>query len=397
MRPGILRYLAILGPGWVVMMADVDAPSVITGIQSGVMFHGHLLLVVLLLTIPLFIVQNSASKISAVKGESLGKIVSHNFDHKWTLTIVVSMAFIDFAAYIGEFAGIGAAGLIFGVPVWISIIITLTIHTGLIFTGGYRSVEKILIAFSSLLFLFLLLDIFVHPPAVTLSDINPFVSSNSFFYLVAANIGAVIMPWMIYYQMSANVERGVTRKHIKSESRETLLGAIVSEILMMSIIIFSWAIPSSLFSSSNPVMSVAGSISGIIGSVGVILFGLALWASGMLALVVVSISLSYAISDGMKIKGSLNRKFSLKDPFYMFYVLEIIPAAFVALFFKNLVSVALGVMVFNVFAVSIPFVFIIKIVSSKKIMGSNRASKIEYASLIGSFFIIIMFGVLSFI
>lgn len=395
MKRRIASLLALLGPGWIVMMADVDAPSVLTGIQSGIHFNGHMVLFLLLLTIPLFIVQNTASKISAIKGKSLGNIISENYGHSWTVLVVISMAIIDFAAYVGEFAGIGAAGLIFGIPIYITIIATLVLHTGLIFTGSYKRVEKILIAFSGLLFLFIIIDLFVHPPHATISDLNPFVGSKSFLYLIAANIGAVIMPWMIYYQMSANVEKGVTEKNLKNESRETLFGALVSEVLMIAIVIFAWAIPKTSVNGSDLVVTVSSYINTEAGALGSIFFGIALWAAGLLALIVVSISLSYALSDGLKIKGGLNNKFSIKDPFYIFYVLEIIPAGLLVLFYKNLVSVALNIMVFNVFAVAIPLVFIVRVSTSKKIMGNFTLSKPWKYSIYASLLFVFFFGVFS--
>ena len=37
------------------------------------------------------------------------------------------------------------------------------------------------------------------------------LGDRSYLYLVAANIGAVIMPWMVFYQQSAVVEKRLGR------------------------------------------------------------------------------------------------------------------------------------------------------------------------------------------
>jgi len=68
------RLLPILGPGWVVMMADLDGPSVITAVESGIQFQGKLILLLLILIIPLYLIQSTSSRIGAVTRKSLGKI-----------------------------------------------------------------------------------------------------------------------------------------------------------------------------------------------------------------------------------------------------------------------------------------------------------------------------------
>ena len=69
---------------------------------------------------------------------------------------------------------------------------------------------------------------------------SPFAASQqSFLYLVAANIGAVIMPWMVFYQQSAVVDKGLTVRHLKVLRWDTAMGAVMTQMVMAAVLIAS--------------------------------------------------------------------------------------------------------------------------------------------------------------
>ena len=268
MNPTLRKLLPVLGPGWVVMLADLDAPSVITAIQSGIEFKAHLIIFLIVLIIPLYFVQDTSSRIGAVTGKTLGQVISQHFGHGWTVTAVAGTAVIDFAAYVGEFAGIAVAASIIGIPIIVAIIFVVVVHTLVIITGKYKKIEVFLVAMGFLLFLFVVLDFLVYPHHVHLGDFVPFVPSDSFYFLIAANIGAVIMPWMLFYHQAADVDAGIKISGMKKESWGTLQGAIASEGLMIAIVVFSWKLAQDGFINGNSVTYVASALSHVVGPIG---------------------------------------------------------------------------------------------------------------------------------
>jgi Mn2+/Fe2+ NRAMP family transporter len=374
MNPRIKKLLPILGPGWVVMMADMDAPSTITAIQSGVQFQGHLILFLILLIFPLFLVQDTASRIGEVTGKSLGRIITENFGHSWTLASVAGTAIMDFAAYVAEFAGIALAASILGFPILAVIFAVIIVHTAVVTLGVYKKIEIFLVSLGFILFLFIIIDFFVAPRNVTFQSLIPYVPQYSFFFLMAANIGAVIMPWMLFYHQAADVDRGLSIKDMKKESRGTFIGAVTSEILMISIVIFSWKLSDLGLTGKNSVEGVASALQQIIGPIGPIIFAIALGVSGLLAMFVISMSMSYSISDALKIDGSFNKKIRKGKLFYLIYILEIIPAAALTLLFSNLIGLSLDIMALSAIALLLPLMAVIKIASNGKIMGNYKIS-----------------------
>jgi len=79
-----------------------------------------------------------------------------------------------------------------------------------VWTGSYRRVERVAIALGLFEFAFFWVAIAAHPRAHDLAAglVHAPLSSPAYLYLVSANIGAVIMPWMIFYQQSAIADKG---------------------------------------------------------------------------------------------------------------------------------------------------------------------------------------------
>ena len=64
----------------------------------------------------------------------------------------------------------------------------------------------------------------------------PYADRN-YLYLVAANIGAVIMPWMVFYQQSAIADKGLQPRHFRAARIDTALGAVLTQLIMASVLI----------------------------------------------------------------------------------------------------------------------------------------------------------------
>merc|ERR1712039_672857 len=64
----------------------------------------------------------------------------------------------------------------------------------------------------------------------------PFSDIN-FNVLMSGNIGAVIMPWMLYYQQSACVQKKIRVSKIAYCRAETKVGACLAQVVMLSTVV----------------------------------------------------------------------------------------------------------------------------------------------------------------
>jgi Mn2+/Fe2+ NRAMP family transporter len=356
------------------MIADVDAPSVITAAQSGLSYRFHLLFPLLVLIPILYLVQEMTARLGLTTHKGHAELIREVYGPFWATLSVLSMVTIDLLAYIGEFAGLAFGGLMLGIPPVISVALALLAHTVIVLSGRYRVYERLAIAVSLVLFVFVLAAVLARPNLTQLlaglSPLQPY-QDPGYLFLLAANIGAVIMPWMLFYQQASLVDKGLSARHLREERAETFIGAVVSELLMVSIVI-AVAAAAPHVSAGPGTFTLERAAAAAFGAGfgdGGTLFAVGLIAAGFLALVVISLSSGWAWSELFRWPRSLNFSLRRAWKFYAIYLLEVVPAALITLLSPSLIGLALSAMVLNVIVLVIPLVFIVRLSSNRQVLG----------------------------
>ena len=194
---GWKMFLAVMGPGIVVMLADTDVGSIITAAQSGVQWGYRLLLLQLLLMPVLFIVQELTVRLGIFTGKGHGELIRNRFGAGWAWVSVSGLGVATIGALITEFSGVAGVGELFGVPRAVSLSIATVLLLAVVLTGSYRRVERVAIALGMFELAFFFVAWRSQPQGAELARglVHMPLGNSAYPYLVAANIGAVIMPW----------------------------------------------------------------------------------------------------------------------------------------------------------------------------------------------------------
>ena len=385
--PAIGRWLRIVGPAWIVMLADVDAPSVITAAKGGTE-SGYALLLPCFAVVPiLFVVQEMTARLALVTGMGHAELIRAQYGRRWAGVSVIGMAVINFVAYVAEFAGIALGAQIVGIPAPVAIVGALAVHASMVLSASYSRFERFALVLSLALFSFVVLAVAGRPDMGHLvSDLSPLPADvpHDYFALVVAMIGASIMPWMLFYQQSASVDKKLTRQDLKGSRIETLVGAIASQGLMAAIVIAAAA----AMQSASPVSPGAKNLAQLPEGLARLADGGAGWliaigliGSGLLALVVISLSAAWGIGELMGWPRSLNLRFNEARRFYGVYFVEVVPAAAVVLFSADLVKLCVAAMVFNVVILALPLAFLVRLTSDRTVVGDLASSRFRAAVL----------------
>ena len=128
------------------------------------------------------------------------------------MAAAIPMGLADFLEYVAQYAGMAIGFSLIGFPVVLGLIIVFGIHSLIVFGRQYQQAEKVLIPISFMLLVAIVSSTFVFHVDwkqfvfVGLSPLQPY-SNPSFAYLLAASVGAVIMPWMLYFHSGADSRR----------------------------------------------------------------------------------------------------------------------------------------------------------------------------------------------
>ncbi len=382
--PKLARFLRVAGPAWVVMLADVDAPSIVTAGRAGTDL-GYALVLPLLAFIPvLYLVQEMTARLGIVTGRGHAELIRERYGRRWASVAVFSMVLIDLVAYIGEFAGISLGATIVGISVPLAIAATLIVHSMVVLTGSYRTFERIAIAMSLTLFAFVILAIGQQPdPRAVAAGLWSVGPGSGYLGLVVALVGASLMPWMLFYQQAATVEKGLGLGDLPAARRETLVGATVSQLLMVAIVVAAAGATAGVGSTIAPAIAtdLPAGLARLASGPSVILVAVGLIGAGLLALIVISLSAAWAWAALFDWPHSLDLAVKRAPGFYGIYLLEIVPAALVVLVAPSLGALVLGAMILNVVVLIVPLAFLVRLSSDRSLLGTLANSRRRAAVL----------------
>jgi manganese transport protein len=376
----IWDLLKIWGPAWLVMMADVDAASVVTAAESGIKYGTRLVWFLLVLTIPLYVIQEVAGRVGAVTRKGLGELIHENYSRRIAILAAVPMALVDIISYVVEYTGAAIGFQILGINPFISVPLIFAVHVILVYKRKYVEAEKPLLAISIFFAL-----VWAASAFLTVRNgvqVTPFYfsTSSNFVFLLAANVGAVIMPFMLFYQASATAEKGITAQHLNEVKLETAVGAVFSELIMIAIAISTIGVQTDALDFAAPAVLMQG-LSVVAGVFSPYIFGVGLIAASFIALIVISLGSCWGVTEAM----GWGRK-----NWFKVYLVESLPALVIPMITLNLVNLALNLMVLQIIVLLGPAILLGLIATSRKLMGHytlNGFNKILYW-----FFLVLIFG-----
>jgi NRAMP (natural resistance-associated macrophage protein)-like metal ion transporter len=353
------RFLAALGPGLVVMLADTDVGSIITAGQSGVQWGYRLLLLQVILMPILYLVQELTVRLGIFTGKGHGELIRETFGRGWAWVSVGGLGLATVGALLTEFSGVAGVGELFGVPRAVSLALAVAFLLVVIWTGSYRRVEGVAIALGLFEFAFFWVAYAARPQGVELvAGLTRMpLHNNDYLYLVAANIGAVLMPWMIFYQQSAVADKKLRPEHYKDARWDTALGAVITQLVMGAVLVATAA----TIGKSNPdaslhtVGDLSNALTPFLGpKIGRAVFSLGILGAGMVAAIVVSLASAWGFGEVTGHKHSLEHHPSEAPWFYAVFTITVIGGAVLVAILPNLVTLNIAVEVMN--ALMLPLV-----------------------------------------
>lgn len=346
------RYLAVFGPGLVVMLADTDVGSVITAGQSGVQWGYRLLLLQFVLMPVLFVVQELTVRLGIFTGRGHGELIRDTFGAFWAWVSAAGLAVAVAGALVTEFSGVAGVGEMYGVPRALSVALAAAALLLVVLTGSYRRVERVAIAVGLFELAFFAVAWMAHPDAGELlagaTDV-PWANKD-YAYLAAANIGAVIMPWMVFFQQSAIADKRLRPEHLRAARIDTAVGAVVTQLIMAAVLVSTAATlaPRDPRASLSTVGEMSEALTPFLGhGPGRLVFALGVLGAGMVAAIVSSLALAWGAGEVAGYRRSLELRPLQARWFYGVYAACVLGGAALVATWPDLVALNVAVQVMN--------------------------------------------------
>ena len=332
-----MTFLAIVGPGLIVMVGDNDAGGVATYAQAG-QNYGYSLLWVLLLLIPVLIVnQEMVVRLGAVTGVGHARLIIERFGKFWGAFSVGDLFLLNFLTIVTEFIGVSLSLRYFGVSPYISVPLAAAVLVLITVTGSFRRWERSMFVFIAASLVLVPLTLLSGPQygSIAYHFVVPGIQggiSSTAVLLIIAIVGTTVAPWQLFFQQSNVIDKRITPRFIQYERADTMLGSLVvvggaASILIVAVYAVRGTWLAGHFTDALGVANALGMHSRVLGA----LFAIVLLDASIIGAAAVTLSTSYAFGDVFNLKHSLHRSFRDAKPFYAIYAPMVAVAAGIVL------------------------------------------------------------------
>lgn len=244
----VLKYI---GPGLLITVGFIDPGNWAANIAAGSQFGYMLLWVVTFSTLMLIVLQHNAAHLGIVTGKCLAEAATEHLPNKVSKFIlstgVLATIFTALAEILG---GAIALNMLFDIPIKLGGIATCAIALFALFTNSYSKLEKLIMAFVSVIGLSFLYEVFlvdVNWGQAAYAWVVPQATSEA-MPLVIAILGAVVMPHNLFLHSEVIQSRqwnlqdkSVIEKQLKFELLDTIVSMIIGWAINSAMIILAAA------------------------------------------------------------------------------------------------------------------------------------------------------------
>jgi Mn2+/Fe2+ NRAMP family transporter len=386
-RRKLLGLLAILGPGLIAGAAGDDAGGIATYASVGAQYGYSLLWALIVITVSLIVVQLQVARLGVVSGKGLAELIREHFGVRWTALAMLVLLLANGAVTIAEFAGIAAAGELFGIPKLLSVPLAAVVVWLIVVRASYSIAERVFLVLGAALLTYVGAAFLARPNwgAAALAAVTPSVSLDSAYLLTLITlVGTTITPYMLFYLQSSISDKGVPASEYPAERTDVVVGSVLSDLIAAFIVICTAATLYVVGTQVSSADDAARALEPLAGPYARVLFGLGLFGASMLAASVLPLSTAYAICGAFGWERGVSYAWSEAPVFNGLYtVLIALGALFVLLPGLPLIQVILATQTLNGVLLPVVLVFLVRLANDRDILG-------DYVN--GRFFNVLAYG-----
>ncbi len=370
----LVATLAVLGPGLVCGFADNDAGGITTYSLAGANFGYPLLWVILASQIVLFFTQEMGARLGLATGKGLIGLIRERWGVRWTVFAALLMLTANLGSIVAEFAGIGSALGIFGVPPQISAAVAAVVVVAFIALGSYSRVQYLFVAVGIMVSLAYVFSAVVSQPDWSLavsSMIHPTFSSSPVYWLaVVGTVGTTITPWGQAFIQSYVADKGLRPDDLPASRVDVFAGSLLTNVIAAFIVI---ACAATLYANGLKITSAADAaqaLEPIAGAAAAAVFAIGLLGASFLGLGVVPLSSAYTTCEAFGWETGVNWNWREAPAFYGLLAFFIgFAALFVMIPGLPLITVMFAAQVLNALLLPFVLVFVMLLATDKELMG----------------------------
>lgn len=402
-RIQIATLLGVLGPGLIAGLSDDDPAGITTYSVLGAKFGYQMLWVLGVSTVALVMFQSLGARIGVVTGQGLAGLIRQKFGAWSAVVAILALLVANIGTTAAEFAGIAAGFELFGISRHFSVPATALLVSLLVLRGGFKGIERILLALSTIFICYVAAGVLAHPDwgAAFKGLVVPTMPLTRDAVVIAtATLGTTLAPWGLAFIQSYAVDKRLTTKSLPYLRIDVVTGALLTGIIGFFVVVSCAATLHAKGLSINDAADAAAALEPLAGTLAKDLFAAGLIGAALLAASILPLSTAYSVSDLTGSPANLDDDLRSAPLFYgTFAVVTVVGVALVLIPGAPLVAILVLSQVLNAILLLPLLWFMYGIARDRELMGEYAAGgAIASAYLVAMAVIavcIVLLGVLS--
>ncbi len=375
---------AVVGPGLIAGLSDDDPAGITTYSVLGASYGYTLLWVLTVSTVALILFQDLGARIGVVTGQGLAGLIRQRYGARAGVTSIAALFLANVGTSAAEFAGIAAGCQIFHIPRYVSVPVTAVLVSVLVLRGGFRGIERVLLALSAVFLAYVGAGILAQPDwgAAARGLVVPNLPmTRDAIYICTATLGTTLAPWGLAFIQSYAVDKKLSPHHLRLLRIDVVTGAVLTGVIGFFVVVACAARLHARGVSITDASSAAAALEPLAGRLAGALFGVGLVGAALLAASILPLSTAYAVSDISGRPAALDDTWREAPLFYgSFAVVTVVGAGLVLLPGVSLVPILVGTQVLNAVLLLPLLAYMSGIARDRNLMGAFVAPRAVAAS-----------------
>jgi NRAMP (natural resistance-associated macrophage protein)-like metal ion transporter len=379
-----------MGPGVIAGLSDDDPAGITTYSSLGAKYGYQLLWVLLISTFALIIFQDLGARIGVVTRQGMIGLVRQKYGARSGMLSATVLILANIGTMTAEFAGIAAAGELFGTSKYITVPIAALLVSFLVLRGSFARIEKVFFVLSAVFLAYVIAGFMSHPDwgNALKGLVTPTMPlTHDAIYIATATLGTTLAPWGLAFIQSYAVDKRLTRDDLKLLRVDVWTGSLLTGVIGFFVIVTCAATLNIQGITITDAAQAAKALEPLAGTLAKDLFAIGLIGAALLAASILPLSTAYSVSDLTGRPAALNDKFRDAPLFYTtFGFITALSAALILIPGAPLIKILILTQILNAILLLPLLIYMFGIARDQKLMGEYIATKrmsIIYVFIIG--------------
>ena len=385
----IAAFLAVMGPGLIAGLSDNDPAGITTYSVLGADYGYQLLWVLVASMLALIVLHDLAARIGVVTRQGMIGLIRQKYGARSGTLSAGALVLANIGTMTAEFAGIAAAGQLFGLSKYVSVPVAALAVSFLVLRNSFSTIEKVFFITSAGFIAYIIAGLMAGPDwgAAARGVLIPTIPfTQEAIFIATATIGTTLAPWGLAFIQSYAVDKRLTKDDLKLLRVDVWTGSLLTGVIGFFVVVTCAATLNKQGIQINDAADAAKALEPLAGTLAKELFAIGLIGAALLAASILPLSTAYSVSDLTGRPAALDDSPKEAPLFYLTFGLITGISAFLILIpGAPLIKILVLTQIINAILLLPLLIYMFGIAKDKQLMGefvATRTMKTIYSIII---------------